>query len=653
MMRSMYAGVTGLRNHQVKMDAIGNNIANVNTTGFKASRVSFQDCLSQMISGASAPTADGSRGGINALQVGLGMGVASIDILQSQGNLQNTGKITDMAIQGDGFFILTDGSRDYYTRAGNYSLERDGRLVDPSNGLMVRGWMADQLGVINSNTPIGTIQLPVGQTIAPIATTEINYGGNLDSNLNSKTRYPALTVSDANGNVCTVEFDLTPIGFNQFQYTARVTNGAVVGPGGTGTITLDNAGNVTGTSAASFQVLPNGPTGVNTAIQLPLAGQPLAGSFICPEPNAQAMNMTGFTAWDAGTPFPPGGVFTLNPVPLTDDLGNNIDVIYNITKTAVNSYSYAVTFVNGVTTNAVGDGTFDWTPGAGVTNVVVTTPTVVTSLVPVPNLNTTIAGPTLALGDPVFRVTSQEGPTAGSFTIAESLATVTQVYDSLGVNHTLTTTFTKTATNNWDWVCTDQAGISVGNGQLIYSSSGQLISSTGTNISFTPPGALPVNITPDFSVVSQYSGGVVKYNDPNYDPTKSKTEVTSPKQDGYPMGELQGYNIDKTGTIVGIFSNGMNRNLAQVGMANFTNPGGLTRAGDTIFQESANSGTAQVGTALRNGRGIVMPGTQEMSNVDLSQEFTDMIVTERGFQSNSRIISTSDEMLQELVNLKR
>ncbi|HPO97764.1 MAG TPA: flagellar hook-basal body complex protein, partial [Bacillota bacterium] len=179
MMRSMFAGVSGLRNHQIRMDVIGNNIANVNTIGFKSSRVSFQDTLNQMLRGASAP--QGERGGINPLQVGLGVNIATIDVIHTQGNLQNTGKISDVAIQGDGFFILSDGGNQYYTRAGNFNMERDGRLVNPSNGLVVQGWMADDLGNINPNSPLTNIRLPIGQTINPVATSVIEFGGNLNS----------------------------------------------------------------------------------------------------------------------------------------------------------------------------------------------------------------------------------------------------------------------------------------------------------------------------------------------------------------------------------------------------------------------------------------------------------------------------------------
>jgi len=124
-------------------------------------------------------------------------------------------------------------------------------------------------------------------------------------------------------------------------------------------------------------------------------------------------------------------------------------------------------------------------------------------------------------------------------------------------------------------------------------------------------------------------------------------------QNGYSSGVLNGYAIDKAGIITGRYSNGLTKQLAQVALANFNNPGGMVKAGENLYNSSNNSGAAQIGTAGAGGRGDISPGKLEMSNVDLSQEFTDMIITQRGFQANSRIITTSDEMLQELVNLKR
>ena len=144
MLRSMFSAISGLRGHQVMMDVIGNNIANVNTVGFKSGRVNFQDILSQTFRGSTAP--NGDLGSINPAQIGLGMTVAGIDVLHTQGNLQSTGKLTDMAIQGDGFFVLANGSQQYYSRDGAFDIALDGTIVNPASGLKVQGWTADAVG---------------------------------------------------------------------------------------------------------------------------------------------------------------------------------------------------------------------------------------------------------------------------------------------------------------------------------------------------------------------------------------------------------------------------------------------------------------------------------------------------------------------------
>src|SRR6056297_3378396 len=161
MMRSMYAGVSGLKVHQTKMDVIGNNISNVNTTGFKGSRATFKSMMSQLMAASKAP--QGGRGGVNPQQVGLGVSVGSIDSNMQQGNLQSTGMGTDLAIQGNGFFVANDGQQDYYTRAGALSLDENGNLTNSSNGYVMKGWMADDSGNINTNEAMEGIQIPVGQ----------------------------------------------------------------------------------------------------------------------------------------------------------------------------------------------------------------------------------------------------------------------------------------------------------------------------------------------------------------------------------------------------------------------------------------------------------------------------------------------------------
>jgi flagellar hook protein FlgE len=179
MMRALFAAISGLQNNVTFMDVVGNNIANVNTQGYKASRVTFQDMLTQNIAGASAPTAD--RGGTNPQQVGLGMKVGGIGVLHTQGALQSTGNNTDFAIQGNGFFIVKDGQRTFYTRDGAFDVSVTGELVNPTNGLKVQGWTADTNGVVDQTTSIGAINIPLGQSISAQESTLVDFTGNLDA----------------------------------------------------------------------------------------------------------------------------------------------------------------------------------------------------------------------------------------------------------------------------------------------------------------------------------------------------------------------------------------------------------------------------------------------------------------------------------------
>jgi flagellar hook protein FlgE len=184
MMRSLFSGVSGLKNHQTRMDVIGNNISNVNTYGFKASRVTFQDMLSQTIAGAAKP--EENKGGVNPKQIGLGMTIASIDRIFSQGSLQTTGNQTDLAISGDGFFIVSDGDKKFYTRSGTFGLDKNGSLVNPANGLKVQGYMAEknakgEMIVRDNGGATQDLVIPVYSKVEAKETSNIRYKCNLDS----------------------------------------------------------------------------------------------------------------------------------------------------------------------------------------------------------------------------------------------------------------------------------------------------------------------------------------------------------------------------------------------------------------------------------------------------------------------------------------
>lgn len=416
---AMLTAVTGLQAHQRRLDVIANNIANVNTVGFRSSRVLFQDLFSQMLRGGSAPV--GNFGGSNAQQVGLGVRIAGIDINFQQGSLLATGVASDLAIQGNGFFILSDGSKTAYTRDGSFDLNANGVLIDPATGMRVQGYLADDQGNINTNQPARDIVIPIGSAGIVRTTTIVNLIGNLD----------------------------------------------------------------------------------------------------------------------ADAPVTP-------------------------------------------------------------------TPTTVVRTI--------------------------------------------EVYDSLGTPRNVTLTFTKQATpaNQWAWEATYD-GNSVGSGTLDFSPSGTLpAGTTGTvtipaglmNTSGSQPNDLVFTI--NFSEITQLAT-----------PANVASDVSVRSQDGFPRGVLEGFNIGANGEIIGVFSNGLTRVFAQVALASFANPGGLVRDGNNMFLETPASGTAQVGPPRTGNRGIVSGGVLENSNVDLGNEFSSLIIAQRGFQANARTITAADTILQETVNLGR
>ncbi|MDR0784695.1 MAG: flagellar hook protein FlgE [Treponema sp.] len=223
MMRSLYSGVSGLQNHQTRMDVVGNNIANINTTGFKKGRVQFQDMLYQQLQGAAKPT--DTLGGVNPKEVGLGMAIASIDTIHNQGSFQSTGVGTDLAIEGTGFFVLKEGENSYYTRAGVFNVDVDGTFVNPSSGMKVQGWMARDVGgqqILDVSRDTENIIIPVGSKDPARATTIVNFACNLDKRLSEipaenptelqirqGTWNTAIKVYDSFGQEHTLQVDFT------------------------------------------------------------------------------------------------------------------------------------------------------------------------------------------------------------------------------------------------------------------------------------------------------------------------------------------------------------------------------------------------------------------------------------------------------------
>ncbi|MFZ5826788.1 MAG: flagellar hook protein FlgE [Bacillota bacterium] len=430
-MRALYSGVTGIRSHQMRMDVIGNNIANVNTVGFKGSRVTFSDVMSQTLSSGSALT--------NPMQVGLGVGVGSTDLMQDDGSFQMTGRALDLAIQGNGLFVLKDvNGQTLYTRAGSFDWNTDGYLFNPANGMRVQGWMADPATGEIGRTDMGTltdIRMVRGDVSLARPSTEASMKGNLDAAATDGTLYEtAFTAYDSLGRPIpvTIQFEKTATGWD-WRFATKYTD------------PFDPA------DPATWEQMTSGP-------------------------DELVFNSAGKLVWD-----PAQTTSYIGQITISDPDGAAADIVLNID----------------------------------------------------------------------FR-------------------SITQAY----------------ATSS--------------------------DSTSGSN-----------------------------------------STVQIDKIDGSKMGILENVFIDESGVVTGRFTNGSTRVLAQIAMASFNNMAGLTKVGGSTFAESPASGTAQVGKPNTGGRGGFVPGNLEGSNVDLAAEFTNMIMTQRGFQANTKMVTTADDMLHELINLRR
>lgn len=436
MMRSMNSAVSGLKAHQIRMDVIGNNIANVNTVAFKSGRVTFSEIFSQTLSGASAPDSANGRGGTNPKQIGLGLAVNAIDTLTTRGGFDTTDNPTDMAIDGDGFFICKAGDSPFqFTRAGNFQIDPLGNLTT-GTGMLVYGWQKLE--------------------------------------------------DDGNGEFDT-ESEIEPINL----YTDDYRNKRIISASAT------KYAKITGNLDSTTKEAAASPTDSD---------------------------------------------YYSVPMTIYDSLGNDYEINVKFCKT-----------------DATKDGsTWSWT---------------------------------IDTGDPKFAFDAEAAAKTISFT------------DKGLIKDGTTTTFDVKFTPDGDTVGT---------------------------------GDFTVNF--DFSKLTTFA---------------SDNSVKPMSVDGYKSGSLVSFTVGSDGILTGVYDNGKQQSLGLMAVTTFENQAGLQKIGQNMYLNTTNSGNYKAVKPGTNGSGGISAGTLEMSNVDLSKEFTDMIITQRGFQANSRIITTSDELLQELVNLKR
>ena len=675
MIRSMYSAVSGLKGHQTRMDVVGNNIANVNTTGFKASRVTFADMISQNLSGASSPT--GTIGGVNPKQIGLGMSVAATDLLYTNGSVQQTGKNTDVAIsRGDGLFIVSRGNEKFYTRNGAFSFDAEGNLTLPSTGLYVQGYMANNgvISIAGDNTT--RIRIPAGKSMKATITQTASYTKNL--------------------NATTPGYEVANVLVRYADGTSATTNTYNPQEKGKLVLTMDTGKKIYLDSTAVAQTVGGAPTGALYTSKISNVSASTTGpvdlelSLDAANPSSPLkingatapINLTGLTSgtYQYGDVFNISGTITnivaTSPADVTLTLGadNNITGTAGVTVTVPRPTSFTYS-INDKYSGQMKISKIIANPGAVVATVdgnraAVTAAVTVTSATQNYSHTGSAADGNIVsvtrestyeyAGHRVSSVvlntksgTSIDGLIGTNYaqndTFYPSVATTIAVYDSLGAKHDVPVVFTKASNNKWtlslgsggDSFSIHEADgttttIALTKTDLKFDTSGAYVSgSAGLSLSYEN-GAAPQQVAINLAAITQYSG----------------TSTIAADSDGNAAGTLSNVDIDSQGVITGTYTNGVRQKEAQIAMAQFNNPSGLTKLGGNLYQESNNTGTRTISGAADIGTELTTSAL-EMANVDLADQFSDMIITQRGFQSNSKMITVSDEMLETLINMKR
>jgi flagellar hook protein FlgE len=613
------------------MDVESNNIANVNTIGFKYSRANFADLLAQTNQIATAP--QGALGGKNAVQVGLGTTINSVTRMHSQGSIQNTDKNTDVAIQGDGFFIVSsDGGSTYkYSRSGDFKFDAVGNFVD-NNGFIVQGWSRDEdTGKVDSTAPISNIQIKPGLTTPANASTEVVVKANLNSG-NHIIQYAPTYKMASNGDITLA--DGRTILTTDSTYLSYIDDMGVMFSAAGDAFNLASAVNGPGVGGDGILISTDG--GANYA----------------------EFRFTSIAA-DVNTAGTGAGGVANTPPQSDGSASNSVDVFYFNTigdlRTAVQNHVSATSAGAVATINSQGKLEINNSAGASDLSLAVAGvedgDTVINDIFT--NNFLTLSGNVVA-GSP----STKQSQSINAATHSASI----DIYDSLGSKHTLKIDFRKASSDptkgsSWSYIISVPKPGDIGGqapneniidpaGTINFDTQGAISGYTIPSIDFTGNNGSKPNqaVTLNFGKINGFDG-ITSFDNP------SATSGIS--QDGFPGGDLLGIRIDQSGTLVGSFSNGRSFGLAQIAMAKFTNNEGLLTEGGNVYTQSANSGEAIIGTAATAGRGFIQSSALEASNVDLSRSLTQLIIIQRGYQANGKTITTSDQLLETLIGLKR
>ncbi len=568
MMRSLYSGVAGLKTHQIRMDVIGNNIANVNTTAYKSSSMTFSELMSQTTQKASGANATTGVGGTNAKQIGLGVKAGAINTaITTQGSAQSTGNPFDIMITGDNFFVVSNGSENFFTRDGSFYVDGAGNLAMTSTGYNVMGWGVDKTtGNIKQDTVTALrIMSSANMTYPPEATTKANISGILDQNDKDVTSANGKTVNlnffDARGYSYTAKFTFKQSGGDKTnEYSLELNK------------ILDSTGKEIDISGITF-----GEQNLEQTLSSKLSLNTDSYKWDDATKTLQTTATPPETVAELDKIFKNGALITDKDK--AEEVQKNLDAI-------AKAYGYEGStdeFLKLYTTGKAGQ---------------------VTVQTMLENMSKNMTGDDILPKDKNEELTMTGRKFDGAKVVFDKDSGKLQSINNSTTNLSTTLNFPATMGN------------------------------------FS-------NITIDLSECT------------NYDNKGTSTVgATSGDLDGLGtgrrLGDMIGVSIQKDGMIYARYDNGMTKLLGQIATAAFANASGLEKEGDNLYSATLNSGEFDgIGVDITAGGGYMSTGQLEMSNVDLSSEFTEMITTQRGFQANSRIITVSDTLLEELTNLKR
>ena len=568
MMRSLYSGVAGLKTHQTRMDVIGNNIANVNTTAYKSSSMTFSELMSQTTQKASGANATTGVGGTNAKQIGLGVKAGAINTaITTQGSAQSTGNPFDIMITGDNFFVVSNGSENFFTRDGSFYVDGAGNLAMTSTGYNVMGWGVDETtGNIKQDTVTALrIMSAANMTYPPEATTKANISGILDENDKDVTSANGKTVNlnffDARGYSYTAKFTFKQSGGDKTNEYSMELNKI-----------LDSTGAEIDISKLKFG--NRSQQKMETKVTLNTDAYKWDGKVLkTKDGTTEVANLADIFKAD-------GSLITPADDAAAQKQQKALDAI-------AKAYGY--------------EGSTD-----EFLNLYITSTANKDKQLTIQDL----------LGNMMAGKTPDVLPADGSAITMEG-----RYFEGT------TVVFNKDT------------------GKL--ESVGGSTTNLNVNAAFSALGGNFSDVTIDLSECT------------NYDNKGTSTiGATSGDLDGLGtgrrLGDMIGVSIQKDGMIYASYDNGMTKLLGQIATAAFANASGLEKEGDNLYSATLNSGEFDgIGVDITAGGGYMSTGQLEMSNVDLSSEFTEMITTQRGFQANSRIITVSDTLLEELTNLKR